>query len=450
VNIRSPVNRRLSVFLLLSLASASGLANETEASLFAATRAAAKLKPGSVDLTDPSFDKARFKLFVAPEAIKPLADGERKVTVPSDLGVNGFMITRVLSNPYIPIVPYVLNPKYYLSNNPANAEIVSIGTNRNPGFFLRISNIHCGEDDTLLVQGHAGTGTVRPDDPIETGYAHGVWKVAANGSISPLVVKPVVGNSAFYPCGHLGSCETQHSEVWERAESVNPQLSGAIEDKHGNVWLVHRAEPIGWSVLRFNKDGTEKIVLNRLALNENADNKADWMPPYTLRYDKARDEVIFMHQYWGAGDGAMGLWRINQRNEAREVLRFLTKGSLSKPSANIMPGRFSGIEHGLAVDPQGHIWFSAALAGGGAPAQAYQVIDSIKSLKKLPFSAARTVSDKRTGSDQLPPPTVGSGSPAPLGYQACFDSKGNFFFTGGGADVLRREASSGKLSTWVK
>ena len=33
---------------------------------------------------------------------------------------------------------------------------------------------------------------------------------------------------------------------------------------------------------------------------------------------------------------------------------------------------------------------------------------------------------------------------------ACFDSKGNFFFTGGAADVLRRDAKTGKVSTWIR
>jgi hypothetical protein len=172
--------------------------------------------------------------------------------------------------------------------------------------------------------------------------------------------------------------------------------------------------------------------------------------PYALRYDRARDEIVFMHSFWGSGEGAMGLWRINQQNQAREVLRFLTKGTLSTPSPNLVPGKFAGIEHGFSVDPQGNILFAAALMGMGYPSQAYQVVDSIKTLKKLPFSGGPTNMQRAVGSDQLSPPTAGSRGPAPLGYQACFDSKGNFFFTGGGADVLRRDAKTGKVSTWVR
>jgi hypothetical protein len=422
---------------------------EAETKLFVAARAAAKKSVNS-DLANADYDRNRFHLFFAPEATERIAKEDRKVAMPSSEGVAGLVISRVLSNPYIPIDSPVLVAKYYEGKTVNNVLTISLGTSDAPGFFQKISNIHCTQDDGLLIHGYAGAGKTSPNDPVVTAFAIGVWKVEQSGAIQALIVKPHVGNRSFEPCGHLAACETDHSDVWERAKSVNPNLSGAIEDKHGNVWLVHRAEPIGWAVLRFNKDGSEKIVLNRTELNQDATNQSDWMAPATLRYDAVRDEIVFMHQFWGSGEGAMGLWRINQNNQAREVLRFLTKGTLTTPSLNLMPGKFSGIERGLSVDTQGNIWFAAATMAPGYPSQAYQVIDSIKSLKKLPYVAARTDPQRRLGSDQLPPPLGGSSSPAPLGYQACFDSKGNFYFTGGTADVLRRDAKSGKVTTWVK
>jgi hypothetical protein len=413
------------------------------------------------DFSDPSYDKVKYRNFVPPEASTRLADGERKVLMRVDgNGSNKpdeyITMSRTISNPYLPVEPYVLIPRYTIGKNDSNAEIVHIGVPESPGFFRTIERLRCMAGDELLIQGAAGLGQRDPKWTSYSTYSQGVWKVSSEGAITPYLVKPQEGNMSFRPCGNLNACDTAHSEVWDRAEAFNSALNGAIEDKHGNVWLLNLKEPVGWAVMRFNKDGSDKQVLDKKFLFQDAPKMDDWMMPDSLYYDKVRDEVVFVHSYWGSGEGAMGIWRIKQNNEPREVLRFLTRsrGALTTPSPNMMQGRFSSIEYGFSVDPQGTIWFAAATMAQHYPSQAYQVIDSIKTLKKLPYSTSGEGMEERFRllgrSTNKRTPTETESLGAPLGRQACFDSKGNQYFIGNYQDVLRRDAKTGRVTTWVK
>jgi hypothetical protein len=415
----------------------------------------------AIDFSDPSYDEVKYRNFVPPEASKRLADGERKVLMRVDgNGSNKpeeyITMSRTISNPYLPVEPYVLIPRYTIGNSDSNAEIVHIGVPESPGFFRTIERLRCMADDDLIIQGAVGLGQRDPKWASYSTYSQGVWNVSAEGAITPYLVKPQEGNMSFKPCGNLNACDTAHPEVWERAKIFDPKLEDAIEDKHGNVWLINVKEPMGWAVMRFNKDGSEKKVLDRTFLFQDAAKMDDWMLPDSLYYDKARDEIVFVHSFWGSGEGAMGIWRIKQNNEPREVLRFLTRsrGALSTPSPNMVPGRFSSIEYGFSVDPKGTIWFSAATMAQSYPAQAYQVIDSIKTLKKLPYVTSGESMEERfrllgRGSNKRTP-TETESLTRPFGREACFDSKGNQFFIGNYNDVLRRDAQTGRVTTWVK
>jgi hypothetical protein len=424
------------------------------------------VRAGAPDYSSAEYDKQRYAQFVVPEATQKLAEGERKITVQLDVNetrqdTSGWVMQRTVSNPYLPLEPYILVPQYQLLNHllqpHGRAQKISIGLQKSPGFFTEIERMRCMPNGELLVQGKAGwemEGNTAKG--YAGGYANGVWKVADSGAITPYAVFPGVGRR-FDVCGDMNSCETTNASVWARAKQALPQSYGGTEDKHGNVWVLNNAEPGGWSVVRFNKDGSDKVVLDREFLQEKSANKDDWMAPAALRYDSARDEMVFVHQVWGSGDGAMGIWRITQSNEPKEVLRFLTrsKGALSKPSPNLVKIRASEIVRGLAVDPEGTIWLAVADMSGSYPSQAYQVVDSIKSMKKLPYATAgQNVYEDLIRDLRLNRKTDAREATllkTALGQQACFEPTGKYLYIRDPyVGIARLEVKTGRMTTWVR
>ena len=160
--------------------------------------------------------------------------------------------------------------------------------------------------------------------------------------------------------------------------------------------------------------------------------------------------MVLATSFWGSGQGAHGLWRLTQKGELRELLRSFYSGRPSKPSPNTLPGKGIAIDEGLAVDPQGRIWFSYLEEGFPRTSKAYQMDDSFKTLKRLPNEARGGLSQgPLIYSDQLPS-NFDKEDPKALGERACFDGKGNRYFMVGKSGVLKEEAGTRRITTWVR
>ena len=454
--------------------------------------------PKSVPKRDPRW-AASYENFAPPEATTRYADGPRSVVMEINVSHSTYgdgkpmRFKRVLSNPYIPTERVDLpNPNWGIS--PYYSQ----------GFFNKIDAFSCRPDGTLFVRGEAGV----PSDYLKNqSWARGIWRVEPDGKMVPFEVFPASG----YMKGGKHSCDVSYCGQPANAALDRAIAAGSkswVSDKHGNVWGIAatfvnernstKANSIGQTyndcfVKRFNADGSETVVQSNqdLCVSPEGFNNEFISPPSQIAYNEALDEVFYVAgKHGGNNAGSWALFKSNQAGQVTELLRnwqHSDRGSYgpnppgkSRNSTNQVNDRWNAIEHLVYDKTRAAITFETPIFQASMnmkdPGRMYEIKDSFKTLKRLPYSAHGREKNEVFGSDvKLPSGALGDAKfygddqmlmddgpnnkfRTSIFGSSCFDDAGNRYFMnsgGGGAGnfghlSIRKMDKQGRLSTWVK
>lgn len=445
--------------------------------------------PQAVPKRDPRW-AASYENFVPPEAATRYADGPRSVVMELNTSHSTygsgipFRFKRVLSNPYIPTERVDLpNPNWVIS--PYYSQ----------GFFNKIDAFSCRPDGTLFVRGEAGV----PSDYLKgQTWARGIWRVEPDGKIMPFEVFP--GSS--YLKGGKHTCSTRTCGLPPNPPLERARAAGSkawAQDKHGNVWgiastfindrnstkegaIKHTYKDC--FVKRFNTDGSETVIQSNQDLCESPEgyNEEFINPPSQIAYNEALDEVFYVAgQNGGNTDGSWALFKANQAGQVTELLRnwqHSDRGSFGpnppgkrRSDSNQVGDRWNGIGF-LIYDPsRAAITFETSIFQASMnlkdPGRMYEIKDSFKTLKRLPYNSPAVAKNTVFGSD-IKHPSGAIGEPRFFGDDqmllddaadgkfrtsifgsSCFDDAGNRYFMNSSLSI-RKMDPQGRLSTWVK
>ncbi len=368
---------------------------------------------------------------VASSATSKVGEGER----PMQPRIRAFKADEValVSNPFI-----AMRQK---SQNPENGGV---------GFFSDsgVSLVQCTRDGGLLVRGSAhfdAKGEV-PRSNVDEGTANGLWKVSAEGAITPHAVSPFFEPRLPHICDRR-ECVTATRETWARARGTGAKgpILAQAEDRKGNVWIARMC-----SLSQFKPDGSEQVILSpETACYRHMDTGQTqaMLDPVNLAYDAATDQIVLQTQ----NAHVSTLWRVSQDGRMQEVFSAKWPNPWRRDLSNVMPPPPNRELLGFAVDGQGSIFFISNLRNHDnhelfriAPGQSQPVAlgggqPSVRSNDIVHLDGPVQQSKFRSDS-------IGA---------ACADPAGNWYFVDrrfskGQAGIVRKlDAKTQRITTWV-